>query len=206
MRRRDSEALRRVYEEHVDAVYAFLAYSVGPDAAEDLTATTFERVIRAWRRYDPSRATERTWILSIARNALTDHFRRESHRRSASIDQHPSLLEGHGAEDERIGRRLDQEELRGWLSVLSEREREVLALRYGADLQATDIGRLLGLQPANVHQIISRALRRLRERAASQPGASHDASPPAPSSPASPSAPSSRAPRSATPAPRTPRS
>jgi RNA polymerase sigma factor (sigma-70 family) len=165
MRRRDEHELRRVYEQHVDAVYAFFAYAVRKEAAEDLTASTFERVIGAWRRYDAARAGERTWILSIARNLLTDHYRRESHRRGASLDEHPGLLESLRSDEDWVQRRLDQDELRGWLSVLSEREREVLALRYGADLQAADIGRLLELSPANVHQIISRALRTLRERA-----------------------------------------
>ena len=169
MRRGEQDALRRVYEEHVDAVYAFFAYSVQREAAEDLTAATFERVIRAWRRYDASRAGERTWILSIARNLLTDHFRRESHRRGVSLDEHPLLLDALHSHDAGQQRRLDQAELRAWMAVLSERERDVLALRYGADLQAADIGRLLELSPANVHQIISRALRRLRERASAPP-------------------------------------
>jgi RNA polymerase sigma factor (sigma-70 family) len=165
--------MRRVYEEHVDAVYAFFAYAVRKEAAEDLTASTFERVIGAWRRYDAARAGERTWILAIARNLLTDHYRRESHRRGVSLDEHPVLLDQLQTDDGWTQRRLDEDELRGWLSGLSQREREVLALRYGADLQAAEIGSLLDLSPANVHQIISRALRRLRERvsAPSEPAA-----------------------------------
>src|SRR2546423_1406970 len=87
------EELRRVYRAHVDAVYAFLAASVRPTVAEDLTAATFERVVRAWRSYDPARASERTWILSIARNLLTDHYRRQHHRAALSTDEHPELLE-----------------------------------------------------------------------------------------------------------------
>lgn len=167
MRRRDEDVLRRVYEDHVDAVYAFFAYAVRREQAEDLTASTFERVIRAWRRYDPSRAAERTWVLSIARNLLTDHYRRESHRRGVSLDEHPVILDTLRSDEDWAERRLDQDELRSWLAVLTERERDVLALRYGADLPAADIAALLDLSAANVHQIVSRALRRLRETASS---------------------------------------
>jgi RNA polymerase sigma-70 factor (ECF subfamily) len=163
--RRDPQVLHRVYREHVDAVYAFFAYAVSAPAAEDLTASTFERVVRAWPRYDSAKAGERTWILAIARNLLTDHYRRSRHRDAVSLDEHPVLLDAFGAEGGWEDRRLDQAELRTWLNVLGERDREVLALRYAADLPAEDIARLLDLTAANVHQIISRSLRRLRERA-----------------------------------------
>jgi RNA polymerase sigma-70 factor (ECF subfamily) len=164
-RRRDEDTLRRVYREHVDAVFAFFAYSSGRETAEDLTAVTFEKVIRAWHRYDAARAGERTWILSIARNVQTDHFRRQRLRQTASTDQHPELLELE-ASDAWETRILDGELLRGWLEVLSEREKEVLALRYAADLSAAEVAELLELTADNVHQIASRALRRLRARAA----------------------------------------
>jgi RNA polymerase sigma-70 factor (ECF subfamily) len=158
------EELRRVYREHLRAVYAFLAYSVPTATAEDLTAATFERVIRAWDRFDPSKASERTWILAIARNILADHFRRQQHRAAVSLDEHPGLLDALRSDDWE-DRRLSEDELRGWLGQLREREQQVLALRYGADLPAEDVAALLELSAANVHQIASRALRRLRELA-----------------------------------------
>ena len=168
MRRRhagsSSDELRRVYREHVSAVFAFFAYAVSRETAEDLTATTFERVIRAWSGYDAQRGPERAWVLAIARNLLTDHYRRQSHRDTVSTDQHPLLLDTLSSDDW-IERRLTHAELHGWLEQLGQREREILALRYGADLRATEIAELTGLTAANIHQIVSRSLRRLRELA-----------------------------------------
>lgn len=160
--------LPRVYREHVGAVYAFFAYSVSRDHAEDLTAATFERVVKAWRGYDPARAGERTWILAIARNQLTDFFRRQSHRGAVSTDEHPLLVDALGGEDP-LERWLDRDEVRSWLAALGERERGVLALRYGADLPGREIAELMGLSEGNVHQIISRSLRSLRESAVRTP-------------------------------------
>ena len=163
-RGRDAAELERVYAEHLDAVYAFFAYSVDAATAEDLAAATFERVIRAWKRYDASKAGERTWILSIARNLLTDHYRRGKHRQAVSLDEHAGLLDVVAVDDgDWEQRTLDQAELRSWLAVLGEREREVVALRYAGDLSAEEIATLLGLSAANVHQIVSRTLRKLRE-------------------------------------------
>lgn len=162
---RDEDDLRRVYRAHVDAVFAFFAYSVSQPAAEDLTSSTFERVIRAWGRYDPSRASERTWIFSIARNLLTDHFRREHHRAAISTDERPELLDLAGVGELLLERVLSDEAVRAWLAPLSEREREVVVLRYALEFSGTEVAEVTGLTSANVHQIASRALRRLRESA-----------------------------------------
>jgi RNA polymerase sigma factor (sigma-70 family) len=148
----------RVYEEHVWRVYGFLAYRLRDrDAVEDLTQTTFERALRAWSRFDSARASEATWLLAIARNLLIDHHRRD---RSALIDQL----------DERSGpsvpgpeeRSAAYPELVGALSSLGERDREVVALRFGGDLTGPEIAGLLDLSLANVQQILSRSLRKLR--------------------------------------------
>jgi RNA polymerase sigma-70 factor (ECF subfamily) len=65
--------------------------------------------------------------------------------------------------DDWIERRLTHAEVRDWLEQLGQREREILAMRFGADLAASDIADLTGLTASNVHQIVSRSLRRLRE-------------------------------------------
>jgi RNA polymerase sigma-70 factor (ECF subfamily) len=160
--RADADELRQVYRDHVDAVYAFFAYSVARPIAEDLTSATFERVLRSWKSYDARKAGVRTWILAIARNQLTDHYRRASHRNARSVDDEPALLESLAARDV-VGEVLERDAFRALLRSSGEREREVLALRYGADLSANEVAELLGLSSANVHQIASRALRRLRE-------------------------------------------
>jgi RNA polymerase sigma factor (sigma-70 family) len=159
--RQPAEALRDVYRDNVDAVYAFFTYSVGHETAEDLTAATFERVVRSWDRFDPKRAGARTWILAIARNILTDHFRRESHRKAVSLDEHPALAASLASSDDPAARYLSTDTVREWLRGLEPRERELLALRFGADLPASEIARALDLTEANVHQIASRALHRL---------------------------------------------
>lgn len=158
-----NEAFRRLYRVHVRSVYAFFAYSVGRETAEDLTAVTFERALRALDRYDETKAGERTWLLAIARNALTDHFRRESHRSTVSTDEHPVLLDQLVDDADVIASRASVETLVAWLAALKPRQREVLALRFGADLSTPEIADHLGISEQNVHQLSSRALRALRE-------------------------------------------
>lgn len=148
----------RVYEEHVWRVYGFLAYRLGErETAEDLTQATFERALRAWGRYDRSRASVSTWLLSIANNLLADHHRRA--RAPYPLDAYDSPNTTPGPEERFAGSAALVDALAG----LAERDREVLALRYGGDLTGAEVAQVLGLSLANVQQICSRALRRLRE-------------------------------------------
>jgi RNA polymerase sigma factor (sigma-70 family) len=71
----------RLFDEHVWDGYGFVAYRLGDRAeAEDVTQQTFERALKASRRFDPERAQPRTWLLVVARNLLVDHYRRDRTR------------------------------------------------------------------------------------------------------------------------------
>jgi RNA polymerase sigma factor (sigma-70 family) len=148
----------RVYEEHVGSVYAFLAYRLrNRERAEDLTQSTFERALGSWSRFDPRQASERTWLLVIARNLLIDVHRRQREDPVAEVDDR-SLPTVEGPEQS-LG---ISPQLMTALAELSDRDREVIALRFGGDLNGPEIAELMGLSLANVQQILSRSLRRLR--------------------------------------------
>jgi RNA polymerase sigma factor (sigma-70 family) len=150
----------KVYDEEVWTVYGFFAYRVRSKAdAEDLTQRTFERALRAWRRFDPARAPVRMWLLSIARNLLIDHYRADRTRRLKPLDEVDEEKLGSELADPDLGIEPDLAEA---LAVLSSRDREVIALRFGGDLTSPEIAEMTGLSPANVQQVISRSLRRMR--------------------------------------------
>lgn len=148
----------QAYETHVWDVYAFLAYRTGQRAdAEDLTQLTFERALRAWSEFDDRKGSLKTWLVAIAHHALVDHVRKDQRTKREPLEE--AGQDSLAVEDPDIG---IAPELALALERLGERDREVLALRYGADLPGADIADLLNLSLANVHQIISRSLRRLR--------------------------------------------
>jgi RNA polymerase sigma-70 factor (ECF subfamily) len=150
------------YEEEMPRVYGFIAYQLGHrEEAEDLTQQTFERALSHWGEFDEQRATVTTWLLAIARNVVVDHYRKRS-RRPATVpfDEHSETqLEAASSSGPQLG---IGAELDAALAGLGERERELIALRYGADLSGPQIATVTGLSVANVQQILSRALRRLR--------------------------------------------
>ena len=151
-----------VYDEHVWHVYGFFAYRMRTRAdAEDLTQQTFERALKAWSRYDPAKASVHTWLIVIARNLLVDHYRADRSSRQQPLDE---LDGGHDAlQDTRDQPDLGLEpDLERALSTLSAREREIIALRFGGELTGPEIAEATSLSLANVQQILSRSLRRMR--------------------------------------------
>jgi RNA polymerase sigma-70 factor (ECF subfamily) len=159
---RTAATLEAVYREHVGPVYAFFACWVDRATAEDLTASTFERVVRSWSRFDPARASEQTWIFAIARNVLIDQTRRQRHRAGPSLNEHPEIIDRIARSEDPLAVALGAEAITEWLARLRPREREILVLRYCADVPVAELATWLGLSENNVHQICSRALRRLR--------------------------------------------
>jgi RNA polymerase sigma-70 factor, ECF subfamily len=149
------------YDEQVGNVYAFFAYRVGNRGdAEDLTQQTFERALRAWPRFDPKRAPLGVWLMAIARNLLIDHYRADGTVRREPLDAVPEERLGSEGLDPDLGLEPDLSEA---LGRLSPRDRDVIALRFGADLSGPEIAELTGLSLSNVQQILSRSLRSLRE-------------------------------------------
>ena len=156
-----AEQFGAVYDACVFQVYGFFAYRLSSrEEAEDLCQLTFERALRAWSRYDRARAAPATWLLAIARNLLIDHYRRRSPGRESPIDH---LDDSSMPHSELPGPTLGLDAgLERALAALDPRSRELIALRYGADLTGQEIASLCGLSLANVQQILSRALRQMR--------------------------------------------
>lgn len=174
--RGSEEEFLRVYDAHADEVFAFFAFRVGNQAdAEDLTQVLFERALTSWHRYDPRRTKPITWLIAIARNMLIDRHRRRQTRPESLVEDFAHLENAMpsapSAED--ASRALGVEpELASALAALSDRERELIAMRYGANLKGTEIADATGLSLANVQQILSRAHRRVRETLGSPPSSS----------------------------------
>ena len=136
-------------------VYAYAAYRVGdgPDA-EDVTSETFERAVRYSNSFDARKGEPIAWLLGIARRCVDDHL---AGRLPGPADEADFAAAG-DLESEAI-RRID---VRAAVAELDERDRDLVALRYGADLTARQIAELLELKTNAVEVALHRALGRLR--------------------------------------------
>jgi RNA polymerase sigma-70 factor (ECF subfamily) len=151
----------RLYAEHAQAVFGFLSYRTGDRAlAEELLADTFERALRARRRFDPRKASEKTWLFAIALNCLRDHARRRGAEDRALERAVSGPRLGPPDEMEEVSHR---DLISRNLAALSADEREAIALRFGADLTIPQIAKLTGERLTTIEGRVYRALRKLRE-------------------------------------------
>lgn len=134
-----------LYEHHVDAVYGYLAFRTrSREDAEALTQETFARAMRALDQLDSSRQSAGIWLLTIARSVYVDARRRRGTEPRVGSGVDPGVAAG-------LGR-------------LERREREAIALRFGAEMRSAEIAEVLGTSVSSAQQVLSRALRRLRPR------------------------------------------
>src|SRR5437660_1343747 len=148
-------------------VYSYVAYRIGdgPDA-EDLTSEVFERALKYRSSYDPALGGPLPWLIGIARRCVDGRRYIPVHADSAQVEQAaPHDLEASA---------LERLTLAGAVAALDDRSRELIALRYGADLSARKIGLLLGLKTNAVEVSLHRALARVRTELEKQQGSEAD--------------------------------
>jgi RNA polymerase sigma-70 factor (ECF subfamily) len=149
-----------VYAAQLPRVYNFFRYRMrDPAVAEDLTSQTFEKAWRARHRYRRDLAGFATWLLAIARNVAVDH--RRSYRELAPLDAAADVATA-GTPEETQAHSSDRARLAALLERLPERDRELLALKYGAGATNRAIAEITGLGESNVGTIIHRAVQALR--------------------------------------------
>lgn len=157
-----------VYAEQLPRVYNFFRYRVGDGpVAEDLTSITFEKAWRGRNRYRRDLGAFGTWLMAIARNVAVDHYRRR--RPEAPLEEAQAVAAVGASPEELAERRSDMERLGGLIAALPERERELIALKYGSELNNREIARLTGLSESNVGTRLHRAVQTLRAQWSSGP-------------------------------------
>jgi RNA polymerase sigma factor (sigma-70 family) len=155
----DEKTFEALYAEHHAALFGFLAYRTGNHAvAEDLLADTFERALTARRPFDLRKGKAKTWLYSIALNLLRDMARRQ-----AVEDRAVSMIALDRPATASLDGLAERQAIMAALDRLTDEHREVVALRYGADLRVEEIARLLDVPPRAVEGRLYRALKNLRK-------------------------------------------
>jgi RNA polymerase sigma factor (sigma-70 family) len=153
----DFDALYRAARDDVFAYVATLLHD--RSAAEDVTALAFERAYRRRGKYDSRRGSARAWLFGIARNAALDELRRR--KRSAALAADPPAEEP--APEEEADLALRRTAVRTALAALPPRDRELIALKFHAGLDNSEMAAVLGVSVTNAGTRLHRVLTKLRE-------------------------------------------
>ncbi len=162
-RRLDPEALAMIHDTYYTAIYRYIAFRVGErETAEDLASEVFTRLLTALRDRNAPQNTLRGWLYGVAARVVADHHRRQYRIQQVELDEalasdthDPAMVLEH---------KLTQESLKQAMEELTEEQRHVLGLRFGADMPIQDVARTLGKSEGAIKQLQARAVAALTRK------------------------------------------
>jgi RNA polymerase sigma-70 factor (ECF subfamily) len=160
-KRYDETALGQLYDRYAPRIYAYIYRRVGDaQAAEDLTSDVFVRVIQAIRAHRPWRTSFQAWLYRIAHNLVVDHYRRR--RPVADLELDERLVSAEDDLASAVAERLSHRHLRAAISHLTPDQQQVLALRFGEGVTASQAADVMEKSTGAVEALQHRALAALR--------------------------------------------
>jgi len=118
--------------------------------------------------YRPERAPFAAWLFAIVRNAVNDHLRAKRRRRWLSLEVLRDRASAGPQPEEVAIHGETRAELLAAVARLSDRERDLIALKFAAGLTNRRIAKLTGLSESNVGVILYRAMQRVRAELSAQ--------------------------------------
>jgi RNA polymerase sigma-70 factor (TIGR02952 family) len=158
----EGEAFGVLYDRYVELVYRYIYYRVGSHAmAEDLTSDTFLRAFRRMSDFTWQGKDFGAWLVTIARNLVTDHFKSSRHRLEIST---PDLLEDDHLDEGPEREVLDSMTNRVLLLAvgrLGSEQQECVVLRFLHGLSVAETALVMGKKSGAIKALQYRAVRSL---------------------------------------------
>ena len=153
-----AEQQEKIYTAFYGKVMGYLCARINRRAeAEDLASDVFEKVFTRFDQYDGSKSSVSTWIFTITRNTLIDHYRRT--KPTEELDEN---LSDQSEIDEDLLRSESLEELAAALRRMPQELRDLIVLRYYDNRPLTEVAEMMGLSYGAVKLRHQKALGMLR--------------------------------------------
>lgn len=159
-----AEELTGIYDLYYKRVFKYICYRINNHyAAEDLCSQVFETVMRKYHSYSPDKSGFDVWLFAIVRNAVTDYFRSRKTKRHFSLDAIMEMVFPKPSPEELAIRDDNNRALFHALAQLREKERNIIAMKYGAGLKNSDIAQVMGVSDSNIGVVLHRSLKKLQQ-------------------------------------------
>jgi len=158
----DGEAFGQLYDHYHVSVYRFVYYRVGSVAlAEDLTSETFFKALRSMSTFRWQGKDFGAWLMTIARNLTTDHFKSGRSRLEYATDDMTPHDRSTDGPERAVLASLTNEALLGALKALPHEQQECLIMRFLQGLSIAETAKILGRSDGAVKQLQLRGVRTL---------------------------------------------
>ncbi len=155
-----------LFQSHYDRIYTYLRYRVSSlEDAEDLVGTVFERAYSRREQFDPQKGTFSAWLFRIAHNTMANYYRDRERRAAWEEGGEPpeDLAEATASPESLVIAKEAKLDLLKGLGQLSDRDQEVISLKFVGKLSNREIGEIMDLKEKTVSVVLLRAMRRLRQ-------------------------------------------
>jgi RNA polymerase sigma factor (sigma-70 family) len=159
-----AEVFARFYAEYLPKVFRYVSYRItDTHLAEDITSLIFEKALTNFKSYQAEKASFSTWVFTIARNTLTDHYRKLQKQQTVPLEDPVSDIPSNDSPEDDLDRAEEIQMLNRCLAQLSRIEQEIISLKFGAEMTNRQIAKTMSLSESNVGIIVYRAVRKLRD-------------------------------------------
>lgn len=158
------EEFSEIFRAYYKRVYNYIYYRVNCHyIAEDLTSEVFEAIMVKRHSYCEKKAPFEVWVFAIARNKVNDYFRALKRRNFFSLDAIKDFIAGEKTPENQAIQAEENRELFKALETLDKREKNVVALKFGAQLKNIEIAQILDITESNVGVILYRTMKKLKK-------------------------------------------
>lgn len=157
------EAFAALYEQFMPKIYRYISFRIRDEnMSQDLTSVVFEKALTKFSSFNPQKASFSTWIFTIARNTVIDHYRVRKQKEYLEPETRINNEAQYSSPEDEAIRNENTQRLRVFISKLNKREQEAIILKYSNGMSNREIAEILHLTETNVGSILCRTIRKLR--------------------------------------------
>jgi RNA polymerase sigma-70 factor (ECF subfamily) len=157
-------AFAELYEQFMPKIYRYITFRIRDEnMAQDLTATVFEKAFTKFDGFNPQKAAFSTWIFTIARNTVIDHYRIYGKHEEVVPNVETKTTANFPSPEEEVIQAENTRKLRTFITQLNKREQEAIILKYSNGMSNREIAQILNLTESNVGSILCRTVGKLRK-------------------------------------------
>ena len=160
---RPAELFDFIYDRHHKNVYNYIVYRINNQYdAEELANDVFVKAMRSQKSYNPDFAME-AWLIGIAKNVVTDYLRKTKRRQFVPLDNIMGLISANKQPEEVVVFNEEVKELISAMTMLRDKERQILSMKFATGLKHRQIAEILGISESHVKVTAHRALNKLKK-------------------------------------------
>lgn len=157
----ETEEFGRLYDSYIEKIYKFVYYKTHhKETAEDIVSLVFIKAQKKIQNFDLSTGTFQSWLYTIARNTVIDHYKTKKH--DSNIEDAWDLSSDENIELD-TDMKMSLEKLETYISKLKSDQRDILIMRLWQGLSYKEIAEALGKSEASCKMTFSRSIKKLRE-------------------------------------------